>query len=322
MGRLQVPDAAMPAWRRVELPTWAVAAAIYLGWLAATWWHAALPWWLLAAVGGYLVAWHGSLQHEVIHGHPTRIRWVNTLLALPPLGLWFPFPTYRDSHLIHHRNQYLTCPINDPESYYVLASDWEHMGGGRRRLLRVLNTFAGRLILGPPVIAARFWWAELKAILGGDRHRLGVWSVHLLLVAGVLAWVTEGAGMSLGEYLLCFVYPGLSLTLMRSFHEHRAVAAVAQRTASVEAGPLFALLYLNNNLHALHHEEPTRPWYELPGVYRQRRPALAEANGGFVFNGYGEVARRFVLSLRDTPVHPSAVAASAAYAAPDLRRAT
>src|SRR5690242_3005967 len=98
MGGRQGSEVALPLWRRIELPTWMVAAAIYIGWGLVTWWHARVPGWALAAIGGYLVAWHGSLQHEILHGHPTRIRWLNTLLALPPLGLWFPYPTYRESH--------------------------------------------------------------------------------------------------------------------------------------------------------------------------------------------------------------------------------
>lgn len=284
-----------------------VAATIYGVWGLATWNHAALPWWLLAPVGGYLVAWHGSLQHEAIHGHPTHRRWLNTLVAFPPLGLWFPFAIYRETHLVHHRDRYLTCPINDPESYYVDADRWAGMGGVGRGLLRLLNTLAGRLVLGPPVVAVRFWWAELKTILAGDRQRLGTWLLHILAVAAVLAWVTLIARMSLARYLILFAYPGLMLTLLRSFHEHRAVAAVAERTGLVEAGPVFALLYLNNNLHALHHEDPSRPWYELPGVYRLRRQALIAGNDGFVFRGYGEVAKNYLFWARDTPVHPPAV---------------
>ena len=55
--------------RAVEWPTLAVAAAIYLSFAGLTWYHEALPWWVLFTAGGFVVAWHGSLQHEVIHGH-------------------------------------------------------------------------------------------------------------------------------------------------------------------------------------------------------------------------------------------------------------
>ena len=69
-----------------------MAVAIYGGWLALTWYHHALPWWLVLPLGGWLVGWHGSLQHEIIHGHPTRRQAINTALAMAPVALWLPFP--------------------------------------------------------------------------------------------------------------------------------------------------------------------------------------------------------------------------------------
>ncbi len=104
-------------WRRAESATWAVAAAVYGGWLALTWFTHALPWWLVLPLGGVLVAWHGSLLHETVHGHPTRARWVNELLAFPSLWLWLPDGIYRESHLAHNACARLTCPVEDPESF-------------------------------------------------------------------------------------------------------------------------------------------------------------------------------------------------------------
>ena len=51
-----------------EGPTWLVAAAIYAGWFLMVWFHASIPWWLMIPLGGYILAWHFSLQHEAIHG--------------------------------------------------------------------------------------------------------------------------------------------------------------------------------------------------------------------------------------------------------------
>ena len=45
--------------------------AIYGGFLALTFWWQSLPLSVVAFAGGWLIAWQGSLQHEVIHGHPT-----------------------------------------------------------------------------------------------------------------------------------------------------------------------------------------------------------------------------------------------------------
>jgi len=41
--RMTDPSVDIALWRRLELPTWAVAVAIYASWFALTWWHASLP---------------------------------------------------------------------------------------------------------------------------------------------------------------------------------------------------------------------------------------------------------------------------------------
>src|SRR3546814_1028675 len=80
-----------PLPQAVECPTLLCAAAVYGGFGLVTWFHAALPWWVLLPLGAYLLAWHGSLQHEVTHGHPTPSAVFNELLVLPSLWLWMPF---------------------------------------------------------------------------------------------------------------------------------------------------------------------------------------------------------------------------------------
>ena len=85
------------------------------GWGLLTWHYAALPWWLVLPLGGYLLAWHGSLQHEAVHGQLAPWRWLNDAIALPPLGLWLPFPIYRATHRAHHDFAILTEPWRDPE---------------------------------------------------------------------------------------------------------------------------------------------------------------------------------------------------------------
>src|SRR3546814_3895233 len=72
-------------------------------------------------------------------------------------------------------------------------------------------------------------------------------------------------------YLLLFVYPGIALSLVRSFLEHQARPEVSERSVIVESGPLMSLLFLNNNLHLVHHDKPGLPWYRIPAFYRQRR---------------------------------------------------
>src|SRR5262249_10801369 len=101
-------------WRRVEWPTIALAGGIYAAFAILTWFQASIPWWILMPLGGYVVCLHGSLQHEVVHGHPTPWRKVNEALIFPSLWLWLPFSIYRRSHITHHRDSDLTIPGIDP----------------------------------------------------------------------------------------------------------------------------------------------------------------------------------------------------------------
>ena len=141
--------------RRLELPTWAVVFVIHGAWIALTLGFHALPLWAVVPLAGYVIALHGSLQHEAVHGHPTPWPGVNAAIAGVPLGLWLPFPVYRSTHLMHHDCRDITDPAEDPESYYVDAAAWDAMGRLRRGLYLALGTLLGRLVLGPPVVVVR-----------------------------------------------------------------------------------------------------------------------------------------------------------------------
>jgi fatty acid desaturase len=291
---------------KVEWPTLALAAVIYACFGLVTWNYDLLPWWLLLPLGGYLVAWHGSLQHEVVHGHPTPWPLVNEALVFPSLWLWMPYRTYQEAHRRHHAIDSLTDPLEDPESYYLSAADWDSCGRLERLFLTASNTLAGRLILGPWRSVWQLIKGEAPKVLRGDRTALINWGLHALGVAVVLYWVIWVCAIPLEGYILFFAYPGLSLTLMRSFLEHRAQGPQSERTVVIEAEAPFALLYLNNNLHSLHHADPWRAWYDLPRSYRARKEALLAANGGYFYKGYLEVMRRYLFTPKEPIAHPSA----------------
>ena len=288
-----------------------MAVAVYAGWLALTWYHHALPWWLVLPLGGWLVAWHGSLQHEAIHSHPTRLQALNTALAMAPLALWLPFPLYRSRHLRHHAIPHLTDPATDPESFYFDAPRWQGFGPSRRFLFRIHNTLAGRLLLGPALTMLAFWREEGARFVRGEPGCMRIWASHVVLSALVLLWVMGVCGIPLWAYVMLYVYPGTALILLRSYYEHRPAADQAQRTAIVEAGPLMTLLYLGNNFHALHHERPGIPWYDLPRIYRAERQRVLADNGDFLFAGYIDIVRRFLWREKDSPLHPGFAGAQA-----------
>jgi len=55
-----------------EWPTWLLIAAVYGSWFAVVVYARELGPWPTALLLTLIVCWYGSLQHELLHGHPTR----------------------------------------------------------------------------------------------------------------------------------------------------------------------------------------------------------------------------------------------------------
>lgn len=288
--------------RRLEWPTWVVLIGCHALWaISLLFWDALGV--LVAIPAAIAVALHSSLQHEVLHGHPTRSGLVNEALVFLPVGLAIPYRRFRDLHLKHHNDERLTDPYDDPESFYLPPDAWGRFRAIPRALFTVNATFAGRLVIGPALALYGFWRGDLKLILAGDRRVQGGWArfaAGLVPVLGILWW----AGVPLWQYVLLAAYPGLSLIMVRSFIEHRAAREATHRSAIVEAGLFWRLLFLNNNYHSVHHQRPSVPWYRLGEIWRAERDRVLERNGGYYVHGYGEVARRWGLRQREPVVHP------------------
>lgn len=292
-------------FRQFDGPTWVVVVVLYSAWVALVWFNARLPWWVIMPVGTYLLAWHFSLQHEAIHAFRKVPSWLRFAVVFPPLGLWFPFPLYRKSHSTHHRDAHLTVPGIDTESYYVKQADWQQMGAIRRRLLTANQTMLGRLAIGP---ALRLWILvsrETGRVARKDYSHLPHWVIHGLAVAALFWFISGVCHFPWWQYCLLIAYPGLSLSLLRAFTEHRAADDSAQRTASVESNFVMSLLYLNNNLHVAHHLKPTMAWYDIPRFYHDHRRELLTSNANFVYKGYGELARHYFVVPVFSPIHPT-----------------
>jgi fatty acid desaturase len=101
-------------------------------------------------------------------------------------------------------------------------------------------------------------------------------------------------GISLPLHLGAVVYPSVSLALLRSFAEHRAAPDHRHRTAIVEAHPVWALLFLNNQLHFVHHAKPHLPWYDLPRAWREMKRSAGVGPGLLFPGGYREIARKYL----------------------------
>jgi fatty acid desaturase len=289
----------------IDWPTIGVAVAIYVAFLLLTYFHSSIPWWLLLPAGGFVVGLHGSLQHEAVHGYPTRSPLANQLIAGWALWLWVPYGTYRRLHLQHHIDEQLTDPLRDPESNYVTAAQWAAMNPLHRAIRRAMGSLAGRFFIGPIYFTFMNLEELARAVLAGDRRILAPWAWHVFSCAVILYWVIGVCHMSFWLYLLCFAYPGTALALVRSYAEHRWAANHEHRSAIVEAGWFWSLLFLNNNLHILHHLEPGLAWHKRPARYREIREQLLAANGGYLIRGYAELMRRNLLKPKEPLLHPA-----------------
>lgn len=289
--------------RRIEWSTFALIVVTYALWMAVT----ALLWTLApvltVSVTAVLIAFHASLTHEVLHGHPFPWRRVNEALMFAPLNLAFPYNRFRDLHLAHHQDARLTDPFDDPESNYLDPADWEALPRWQQRLYAAQNTLLGRMALGPGIGQLRFMAAEARAARAGDRAVWLAWALHVPGLALVLGWVVLATDMPVWAYVTA-AYLGLSLLKIRTFLEHQAHERARGRTVIIEdRGPL-AFLFLNNNLHVVHHMHPRVPWYRLPRLFAENRARYLDRNNGYYFRSYAEIFRRHFLTAKDPVPHP------------------
>lgn len=277
-------------------------AATYSIWALAVV-HADTLGWPAYPIVAISLAQFSSLQHEVVHGHPSRNPLFNEALVFAAIGLFYPYRRFRDLHLAHHRNDNLTDPLADPESWYLEPAEWARKQGWVRALYRVNNSLAGRMVFGPALSLVRFWRGDLAAIIKGNTDIQKAWLLHGLGLVPVIAFLQLFGSISPTAYIAC-AYGGASLIMIRTFAEHRAHESAGGRSVIIEdRGPL-ALLFLNNNLHAVHHAFPGRPWYQLPGLYRRQKDRFRRRNRNYVFHSYLDVFRRFGLKAKEPVPHP------------------
>lgn len=287
----------------VEWPTLALIVMCTVLWGAGTI-YASVIWLPLGFVVTTLaIALHSSLTHEVLHGHPFKNQTLNAALVWVQPNLMIPYARFRDTHLAHHQDSKLTDPYDDPESNYLDPAVWARLPVAMRWIWRLNNTLLGRIAIGPALGLVLFVRAEWRLIRKGNRKVLRAWVGHFVGVAAVVWWVLSISSMPFWVYLLA-AYSGLSLIKIRTFLEHQAHEKSSGRTAIVEDGGPLAFLFLNNNLHVVHHLHPQTPWYRLPALYLANKNRYLSRNDGYVYGSYREIFARYFLQSKDPVPHP------------------
>ena len=289
-------------WGGIEWITLGLIVACYGAWLAALYVLPGINLVLAVLVTGVLVAFHASLTHEVLHGHPFRSKFLNELTMFLPLNLLIPYNRFRDTHLAHHRDALLTDPYDDPESNFQDPVIWAAMPGWKRMLYSVNNTLLGRIVLGPAIGQTCFTLDDARAMSRGDWAVVWAWILHIP-GAAIVIWLVMGTEMPIWAYALS-AYIGLGLLKIRTFLEHRAHEKSRARTVIIEShGPL-AWLFLYNSLHVVHHMHPGASWYDLPRLYREGKERYLACNEAYVFRSYTQIFRQYFLRAKDPVPHP------------------
>ncbi|HWU00883.1 MAG TPA: fatty acid desaturase [Terriglobales bacterium] len=289
----------------IDGPTLVLAVGIYASFLLLTASYHLLPWYLACPLTALVIALHGSLQHEATHGYPTRWKGLNSFIVGWPLWLWLPYLEYRKTHLNHHIDENLTDPTIDPESNYLTPAQWEALSPLHRAMRQAMRPLFGRMLVGPAYYTVMTLISLVLTLRAGNWRGLRPWALHLPAVALILYWATHICGIPLWVYVFGMAYPGTSLALVRSFAEHRAHPSVTGRTVICQAGPFWSLLFLFNNLHVIHHDEPGLAWYKRSARYLARRDELTARDGAYVLPGYGKLFAKYGFAAKEPLFHPT-----------------
>lgn len=286
---------------RAEWRTLLVVVAVYGLTVLTVMRYEVLTPWLAIPMLGVLGAWHLSMQHEVLHGHPFKNQFLNDVLGGIPVTLWIPYLAFKKDHHEHHLSD-LTNPALDNESYYVSQEQWDKAGRIRRAAWTANRTILFRMFVWTIVSTITYVLSVLKRAVRGEKgDRLAV-MLHIIGVAFVVHLVSLSS-MPLWQFALGTTYGGRILNAIRPFPEHKYQSGVETRTAMIMAGRFMSLLMLNNNLHVAHHEEPGVPWYRYDKLMQRVNAVQRARDAGVLYEGgYAEIFRRFSFTPVDSPV--------------------
>lgn len=246
-------------YRRPEIaaPTIVLAAIVLVG-HALTWTLALKGHMVLALITGSIVAYTSFTPlHDATHRAVGRAPWLSGVVGrlMAPL-LFGSFPAFRFVHLSHHKH------TNDG------AHDPDHYSARGNKLLLPLRWATQDLYYY--AFIGRHWSTRTKA----ERVELvGMLVVQLAILATL---VVSGHGWAA---LVAWVIPSRVAIVALAFafdylpHIPHDIPARVDRERATRNIPSFALqlVFLNQNLHKVHHHFPGVPFYAYARIYRHER---------------------------------------------------
>jgi fatty acid desaturase len=264
---------AIPGRLNLAIGAAAIAAAIACLWVAG---HA--PHWSILAGAAFCFSFVNntifSLQHECVHGtfHPAR-RLNESAGVL--FAAFFPtaFAIQRVSHLGHHRRNRSDLELYDyylPHQSRWLKTYWIYclLSGFYWAIIPVAGLvyvvcpycFRSRWFQDGP---ARFWGfaSFVRDIAAEPIAKVWPQAMFTLLVQACL-W--GGLGLDWVAWLACYWAFGLNWSSLQYTDHAWSRRDVREGAWNLRFWPLTQALFLNYNLHLVHHRRPDIPWLHLP----------------------------------------------------------
>ena len=96
----------------------------------------------------------------------------------------------------------------------------------------------------------------------------------------------------------------MSVLMIRTFLEHQAHPDHRARSVLISDQGVLRYLFLNNNLHAVHHAFPSVAWYRLPSLFRLHQNRFLEMNQGYFYRSYLDVIRKYAFARKEPVAFP------------------
>lgn len=265
----------------VSWPTLALLAGLMTVWAAAV--YAGSTGLMPAPAAILLTTWMAyaafTPMHDAAHGSVSRVSWLNeTVGHLSSIILNGPFHAFRFVHLAHHR--FTNEPGKDPDL-------WSGTGPA---LLLPLRWATQEL---------HYYYLYVKHwTQRPENERLG-FLVSFGLQGVILAWLAaSGWGK---EALLYWVLPAKIAVMLLAFcndylpHQPHAITAKEDRyrATHILTSPLLDFLFLNQNMHLIHHLYPGVPFHRYGRIWRAKKDFLL-ARGTREIKGIQAVGRVMV----------------------------
>ena len=271
----------IPSSLNLVIAACSIAVALGCLWSAS---HA--PHWTLIVAAAFVFSFANntifSLLHECVHGSFHSSRWISERAGMV-FASFFPtaFTIQRVSHFGHHRRNRTDQELYDyylPHQSRWLKTYWIYclLTGFYWAIIPVAGLV---YLLWPFAFRSRAfqqgpakWWGFQEFVRDiAAEPVMRVWPEALFTLAlQVLLW--RALDLDWVGWLACYWAFGLNWSSLQYTDHAWSPRDVHEGAWNLRFWPITQAIFLNYNLHLVHHRRPTIPWVHLPRFVRADEP--------------------------------------------------